>query len=308
MSEITISTLNSDPEIRNNLLKEVDFLHREGINVQLTEVNSGKYIFLNYAIQENQPDLKEAHEKILRYYLANILTDLLMNTITRESMMRIVKARYHFIAPGEMKTIVKNAYNFLNNLYEDGDISQALYRHNQILTSVNQYLETDSELFLEGFLRFRLKEYCLEMEQSVEKAIDSFLVEREYVEFIKLLQYFVEIQEPRIDEVHVFIRDSQNFYLLDEEKQPIEQQHLEDVLAELRSENTEVDYEDLLLSALITISPRRIVLHVLTKIEIVDTIISVFQERAILCQGCDLCGLRPVPVVSNRSRSPHVPK
>lgn len=62
MSEITISTLNVDPEIRNNLLKEVDFLQREGINVQLTEVNNGKFLFLEYAILENEPELKDAHE------------------------------------------------------------------------------------------------------------------------------------------------------------------------------------------------------------------------------------------------------
>lgn len=303
MSEITISTLNTDPEIRNNLLKEVDFLQREGINVELTELVSGKFLFLQYAVSEQQPDLKEAHEKILRYYLANILTDLLMNTVTKELMTQIIKNRYHFIAQGESRAIVKSAYSYLNNLYEDGDISKTLYRHNQILTSISQYLESDSLLYLEGFLRFRLKEYFQEMEESIEKAIDNFLVEREYLEFIKLLRYFVEIQEPRIDEVHVLIKDQDSFYLLDEEKQPIEEKQLQNVLAELHNENTEVDYDDLLLSALITISPRRIVIHALAKIEIMDTIISVFRERVVICEGCELCGKQTFPVLV--SSSPH---
>ncbi len=304
MSEITISTLNVNPEIRSNLLKEVDFLQREGINVQLTESNAGKFLFLEYAVQAKEPDLKDAHEKILRYYLANILTDLLMNTVTKELMTQIVKNRYHFVAPGDFRAIVKSAYAYLNNLYEEGDISKTLYRHNQILTSISQYLETDSLLYLEGFLRFRLKDYFQEMEESIERAIDNFLVEREYLEFIKLLRYFVEIQEPRIDEVHVLIKDKDTFYLLDEEKNPIDQAQLEGVLSELHSENSDVEYDDLLLSALITISPRRIVLHALAKIEIMDTIMGVFRERVILCDGCQFCGSHPVPVLFGRTLHP----
>ena len=109
----------------------------------------------------------------------------------------------------------------MNNLHEDGDIGKTLSRHNQILSEVNQYLDTNSNLYLEGFFRFRLKEYFTELERSVELSMDNFLVEQEYHEFIRLLQYFVEVQEPRIEEVHVLIKDKQHFYMLDEENIPL---------------------------------------------------------------------------------------
>ena len=53
--------------------------------------------------------------------------------------------------------------------------------------------------------------------------------------------------------------------------------------------NQDIDYDDLLLSALITISPRKLILHLSAKTEIVDTIMKVFQDRVILCKGCTLC-------------------
>ena len=53
---------------------------------------------------------------------------------------------------------------------------------------------------------------------------------------------------------NVLIKDKQSFCLLDEERQPINQDQLQGALSEL---NNDVDYEDLLLSALITISPRQ---------------------------------------------------
>ncbi|MGE5604272.1 MAG: putative sporulation protein YtxC [Bacteroidota bacterium] len=286
MSGITISTLNLDPEVRGNLLKEINFLKREGIKVEYNEKAYGKYLFLECAVSETDEMVGASHEKIFRYYLASIITDLLMNEIAKEMMGRIVRTKYQYLSKEELKSIVQNAYIYLSNLNEEGDISKTLFRHNQILTEVNQFMETNSRFYLEGFLRFRLKDYFKELEISIEKAVENFLIEQEYNEFLRLLRYFVEIQEPRIDEVHLLVKDKKSFCLLDEDQQPINQDQLQGALTEL---NQEVEYEDLLLSTLITMSPRNIVLHVVNKTEIVETILSVFRERVNICQGCDLC-------------------
>lgn len=293
MTEITISTLNLDSEVRGNLLKEINFLKREGIKVEYQEKVDGKYFFLDCAVVETDEVIGASHQKIFRYYLASIITDLLMNEIAKEMMGRILRTKYQYLSKEELRLIVQKAYLYLSNLNEAGDIEKTLFRHNQILAEVSRYMESNSHFFLEGFLRFRLKEYFKELELSIEKAVENFLVEQEYHEFLKLLRYFVEIQEPRIDELHVLIKDKQSFCLLDEERQPINQDQLQGALSEL---NNDVDYEDLLLSALITISPRSIVLHVINKIEIVETILNVFRERVLICRGCDLCKQRQAPL------------
>lgn len=286
MSGITISTLNLANEVKESLLQEMNFLNREGVHVEYAEMHTDKFYFLDCSVNEDDSHIKIAQEKILRYYLANIITDLLMNNISKEFIQRVTRNKYRFLSPLEYKVVLQNAYSYLNNLHENGDIGKTLYRHNQILSEVNQYLDTNSNLFLEGFFRFRLKEYFAELEKSVELSMDNFLVEQEYHEFIRLLQYFVEVQEPRIDEVHVLIKDKQHFYMLDEEKQPINQEQLQGVLTDI---NQDIDYDDLLLSALITISPRKLILHLSDKTEIVDTITNVFQERVVICKGCPLC-------------------
>lgn len=286
MTGITISTLNLDPEVMGNLLKEINFLKREGIKVEYNEKVDGKYLFLDCAVSETDEAVCASHEKIFRYYLASIITDLLMNEIAKEMMRRIIRTKYQYLSREELRQIVQNAYLYLSNLNEEGDIGKTLFRHNQILAEVNQYMEVNSRFYLEGFLRFRLKDYFKELEVSIEKAVENFLVEQEYNEFLRLLRYFVEIQEPRIDEVHVLVKDKQSFCLLDEEQQPIDQDQLQGVLTEI---NNDVDYEDLLLSTLITISPRSIVLHVINKTEIVETIMNVFRDRVSICQGCNLC-------------------
>lgn len=284
---ITISTLNAEMDIKENLIQELNFLNREGIRVTLVEQESGKIISWDCSVAENgDQDIKAAHEQILRYYLANIITDLLMNGITKEFMNRLVKNKYHHLNSADLKAIVQNAYSHLNNLHEAGDISKTLFRHNQILGLVNEYLNSNSQLFLEGFLRFRLKNYFRELKEAVERAVENYVVEQEYHEFIRLLRYFVEMQEPKIEEVHILIRDKQSFYILDEDKKPINPDQLKGILIEL---NPDIDYEDLLLSALITVAPRRLILHVVTPIEVIETIANVFQKRATFCSGCSLC-------------------
>lgn len=284
---ITISTLNSEMDVKENLVQELNFLNREGIRVNLVEQESGKIISWDCSVAENgDQDISAAHEQILRYYLANIITDLLMNGITKEFMNRLIKNKYHHLSNTDLKAIVQNAFSHLNNLHESGDISKTLFRHNQILSLVNEYLNSNSQLFLEGFLRFRLKNYFHELKEAVERAVENYVVEQEYHEFIRLLRYFVEMQEPKIEEVHILIRDKQSFYILDEDKKPINPEQLKGVLIEL---NPDIDYEDLLLSALITVAPRRLILHIVTPIEVIETITNVFRERVTFCAGCDLC-------------------
>ncbi|HOJ77641.1 MAG TPA: putative sporulation protein YtxC [Bacillota bacterium] len=287
MSNLTITTLKEQQEVKENLFQELNFLSREGINVNLQEQVAGKYLFLNCSIDENSSEeSKESHEKILRYYLSNVITDCLMNPITKLIMSKILKTKYRDINQEDFQAIIQNAYSYLNNVNEDQGLEQNLIRHHQVLNEVNQYLANNDNLCLEGFLRFRLKNYFLEIEDSIEKAVDNFMLEQEYNEFIGLLQYFVDIQQPKIDQVHVLIKNKEEIFFLDELNVPVKPNEIRGSLTELEQE---IDYDDWLLSALITMAPRRIILHISGDSEMVGTLEQVFRYRVSTCQGCPIC-------------------
>jgi hypothetical protein len=48
---------------------------------------------------------------------------------------------------------------------------------------------------LDGFLSFRLKEYRGRLAEVVDKAVDEYMMDMEYKEFIRVLRYFVDVQE-----------------------------------------------------------------------------------------------------------------
>jgi putative sporulation protein YtxC len=146
-----------------------------------------------------------------------------------------------------------------------------------------EYLENNDELVLEGFIRFRLKDFNLELEEAVDRAVDDLLIEKEYSEFIKLLRYFVEVQEPKAEEVHVLMGEDKKFTLLDSDLHIINNDMLEDLAKEISEK--EISHDDLLISSLITIAPQKITIHQFEQIqnkELLNTINKVFNGKVIL--------------------------
>jgi len=108
-----------------------------------------------------------------------------------------------------------------------------------------------------------------------------------------LLRYFVEIQEPKIDTVHVIVNYDNRYTLLDGSKREITNECIQEYANEITE--GEINYDDLLVSSLITFAPRKIVIHSMghsRNKELMETIKNVFSGRVIMCQGCDVCSVK----------------
>lgn len=159
-----------------------------------------------------------------------------------------------------------------------------------IQEQISEYLKTSDKLFLDGFVRFRLKEYREELEDAVEEGVDKFLLRREYDEFIDLLKFFVEIQTPQVKLLHVISQESGKYRFLDEDENDITQECMAEFLADLLSE--EITYGDMLLSVLIILAPPKIVWHqsqLEANKELLQTAQMIFGENLTLCQNCAIC-------------------
>ncbi|HLV08789.1 MAG TPA: putative sporulation protein YtxC, partial [Halanaerobiales bacterium] len=164
-----------------------------------------------------------------------------------------------------------------------------LVRKEGVIEHILNYLNKYQDLNLEGFVRFRLKDYLDDLKYAVERAVDEYIIEKEYNEFIDLLKYFVELQEPRIELVHVIKQENGSFEIMDKSGNRISNEYLEGYLSEMFEE--QVEYEDLLISALINVAPLRIILH-LSAEDTISTVKKIFGNRVELCLGCEICEKR----------------
>lgn len=163
-------------------------------------------------------------------------------------------------------------------------------RKGEIVRRLLDYLQGENRLNLKGFITFRLKDYMDDMEDAVDQAIDDFFLEKEYTEFVRLLRYFVEAQEPRMSEVHVTVSREGSFALFDQEMHPVDGGNLREFIVDTLE--SEVAYEDFLVSALISLAPRRVVIHDALGLgdeESVTTVKNVFSDRVSVCKGCRRC-------------------
>ncbi len=287
MQAITIGTAASIEEIRQRLDDEFRFLQEEGVSVSVGQNSRGRFTFLDYKIHSD-PD----NDALVRHYVANALSDVIVEKWEQELIRKIIRGTYNYFSRDEQELIADYTGKSLLGAgsVTDGGQHYKVSRKSQILHRLRDFLDGSDELVLEGFVTFRLRDYVEELEDAVDRAVDDFLMEREYREFVRLLKYFVDVQEPRIDHVHVQINPGGTFRLLDDAGSAIRSEYLEEFVVEMVE--SEVNYEDLLISALITLAPRSITVHGHTSQdwdEGLETIKSVFAERVTLCVGCETC-------------------
>ncbi|MGI6225799.1 MAG: putative sporulation protein YtxC [Peptococcales bacterium] len=243
--------------------------------------NKGNITFLGCDYDQN------ISPREFKNILANIIADIIVEDWAQILIKRIIRDHYYYFNEEEKKNIREKALELLNT---EGFSYKPLIRKNSIVQRVIEYLERHQEIVLEGFVNFRLKDYLLEIEDIVDAAVDDFLLEKEYLEFIRLLRYFVEIQEPKVNEVHILFEKDNAFKLVDRHGKLIENEYMDGFSIELM--NSSINYEDLLISALITLAPRLVVMHLTDANEPKDTIKTidnVFGKKAKQCTGCNLC-------------------
>lgn len=277
---ISIGTAQQRELLKYELSQELQALREKGLNVMLRENSANEFTFLDCYVSG-----AEFAEPAVNRHVASIITDLIINKWENILLKNIIRENYYYFDEDEKGTIYDYALKKLN-LNQKSKENQRLL----ILHKLTDYLNSNNHIVIDGFIRFRLKDYVNQLYDVADQAVDDFLIDREYKEFIELLRYFVEIQEPRANLVNVVIRPDGAFQLYDEECRPIDSDYLRDFMIDLT--DNEINYEDLLISALITIAPREIKFHSgngQVPSTTVDTISSVFAGRVSRCPGCALC-------------------
>ena len=108
------------------------------------------------------------------------------------------------------------------------------------------------------------------------------MVEREYKEFVKLLKYFVEIQECKIEKINIIIEENSNYIVKNGEGEDLYHEFLKELTTE--QGNIDLNMEDILISGLITSAPKSITIYGkenCTNKEFLDTIENVFGDKVV---------------------------
>lgn len=272
-----------------------------GGNVNKTEVRNliDRY-FSNSKVSVQEEDYEERYEFSLSlgtkknledvaFYraVANLVQDIILEIYIKPIIMnRVIKICGNYSLNDKEEIIESTHSAILDENYfikEKGMVNEEILNH----------LLENKGILIDGFMNFRLRRYIYIIDISVEKAIGEFEIEREYLEFLSMLQYFVDIQESKFELVNVIIKEN-DYFLLDKDNNIIE-----NGLLEYGPEDQwydDISKADLLVSSLIVLSPQKLILHVEEDMEkeLVKVISQVFRDKVQFCDGCETCKLKAI--------------
>ena len=126
------------------------------------------------------------------------------------------------------------------------------------------------------------------LEDVVDEAVNSFVVEKEYLEFISLLKMYVNSQNSNCDVVHL-IYNNNNSTLLDKDKNQINVS--DDIFKAKYLSDISFSSNDYALNTLLTLVPEKIYIHLIDNCidEFIHTISLIFENRVEICTDCSIC-------------------
>jgi len=298
MQFICIGVDGRAEDIMQHMNNQLQQLKSKKINYSIDEVDSDGSTSIICRIDDGKLYKEKSVQsyKTLKILVSNALADYIIRQYEEKLISRIINGNYCYFNAVEKKEILNKALKIVRN--EERTFLNTLFqirRRNVIVRKLLDYFENTDSLILDGFVNFRLKDYIKDLEEIVDKAVDDFLMEREYKEFIRLLRYFVDIQEPKYDTIHVIAGFEGKYILLDEKKGEITNECIQEFVNEIQ--DGEINYDDLLVSTLITFAPRKIVIHCTGQIknkELLETIKNVFSGKVFICNGCETCTINVV--------------
>lgn len=273
MKSICIKTNNEN--LLDYLLNELDYIEVKPVAISKNQFKNYKNIIIHYSGNDNK---KFVHE------VSCILSCLVIDELEESFLKMILLKNYFYFNSTEMKHILELCYEIFSddfNTYFDK-------KHNLLIDSFENYLITNKSIILTGFINFRIKNYITILEDVVDEAVNSFVVEKEYLEFISLLKMYVNSQNSNCDVVHL-IYNKNNSTLLDKDKNQINVS--DDIFKAKYLSDISFSSNDYALNTLLTLVPKKIHIHLIDNCidEFIHTISLIFENRVEICTDCSIC-------------------
>lgn len=286
MKSICIKTNNSD--LIQYLLNELNDLELELVYFSCRKFKHYNNIIIHYKGLDNNLFLNK---------ICSILSLLILDELEETFLKKIILQNYFYFDNVEREQILNLCFDIMSN-----DFSIIFDKKFKSLSnSFYDFLYYNKSLVLNGFINFRIKSYLEILDDIVNEAVNNFIIEKEYLEFVSLLKLYINSQESNCKIVHIIYSNSESI-LLDENKEIISISN-EKFKAKYLSDIT-FSSNDYTLNSLLSLLPKKIYIHLIDNNidEFINTLQTVFENRIHICTDCNICKLYKNSI---KSKSPN---
>ena len=281
---------NDEIDLVHELQELWEILKKKNITIGLVESGEGSSHLIK--VMCNEECYNEKIKRMIYLYISNILYNIVIEKYREKELFNFLTETYFFLKQEEILEVEEMIMKVLRseeNL-KDEKMIFCISKINSIIEKIKTCLEENEEINIKGFITFRMKELREDIEEIIDKVVEEYMVEKEYKEFVKLLKYFVDIQESKIEKINIYIHEGGGYELKDGYGNDIFNEFMKE-LSECKID-TEAKIEDIIISGLITNAPKQVIIHHkenCLNAEFIETIVNVFGDRVFYCTGCTNC-------------------
>ena len=275
MKSLCIKTNNSN--LLNYLLNEFKNIELDNVYFSENEFKIYKNIIIHY-LGNNEP--------LFLSKLSSILCFLVIDELEEDLLKKLILQNYFYFDCLEREKILSLCFEIMAD-----DFCELFDKKFKTLYDIfYDFLYNNNSIVLNGFINFRVKDYLLILDEIVNQAVNSFVIEQEYLEFISLLKLYINSQTSECEMVHIIFSSSESV-LLDKNKNLIDIQ--DDIFKAKYLSDITFSSNDYILNSLLTLLPKKIYIHLIDDYvdEFINTLQLVFENRITLCTDCNICNL-----------------
>ena len=248
-------------------------------NIYLSKLNFRFYT--NFIVHYKGKKLNSFYE-----LFSDILSSAIIEFYEKDIIKHIINSNYFYFTDIEQRKI----FDIVNDYLYNGELDESNLRKDSIVISCIEYFSNNKSAILDGFVNFRINEYIKIIDYVVDMAVNRFVIDREYTEFINLLKCYINSKNSVSSCVHLIYQNKESI-LLNEFKNLINSDC--SILKSKYLSDITFSSNDYTLNTLLTLLPEKIFIHLVDGIqdEFINTLKLVFDNRVYLCNDCDICKL-----------------
>lgn len=263
--------------IKTNNNKIIEYLLNKIENLDFPNIY---YCRKSFKIYENVIlHYKEKNEEKFDNIISDIITDTIFIFYQENILKRIININYFYFEQFEKNKIYENSIDLFKQ--DKQEIKENLFKQ------VNNYIKENKNIVLEGIVNFRIYEYIKMLDNIVDMAVNKYIIEREYKEFIDLLKIYVNSTDAKAEIIHLIYTNGESI-LLDKEKNIIQMNN--DINNVKYLSDISFSSNDIALNTLLSMLPKRVEIHIIDKEdEFIETLKMIFENRIKICEECNIC-------------------
>ena len=213
--------------------------------------NCNKYIICNEHLRDLCVDIDMENEEHKEEAINGVI-ELILIILKDKNLKEYIWNNYRNLNNEEKEEIYREAKCLLDK--------KEPFIINTIYNKLVEFIESEKVLNIDGFFRFRMRDFMVYISIISDIALEEYLIKRDKNQFINTLKFFIESQEQKIDLLIIHIMRNGDFRFYDKYGDEINNKESEEMMSMIMKED--LNLEDCLISVLLSLCPK--------KVEIID--------------------------------------